>query len=204
MSSDFTINAAHLDLLLSKLFHDLISPVSAARNGLELAREFGGDEVGSDALDLVAQSVDQASDRLVFFRMAFGGAGSGGGLEMSHVPDLLTRYLATRKTKVDLSAWFPGAAPVGAAKPVLAAGAVAADFLTRQGTVVVAASGASVEFRADGRGAVMSDEVRAALSAAAAEVTSDTVLAATVRATADRFGVRLDPDGSEPKITLTW
>ena len=92
------ISGEHLDLLLSKLFHDLISPVSAARNGLETVREFGGDDVGADALDLVAQSVDKAND-LTFFRMAFGGAGSSGSLAMHNVPDLAAGYLKSRKNR---------------------------------------------------------------------------------------------------------
>lgn len=66
-----------LELLCSKLCHDLVSPVGAINNGVELVREFGG-ELNADVLDLIDASARLASRRLDFFRLAFGVGGSAG------------------------------------------------------------------------------------------------------------------------------
>lgn len=64
-----------LELLASRMCHDLVSPVGAVNNGIELMREMGAD-VADDALDLIESSVGQASARLKLFRLAYGAAGS--------------------------------------------------------------------------------------------------------------------------------
>ncbi|MDZ7823268.1 MAG: histidine phosphotransferase family protein [Ahrensia sp.] len=62
-------------LLCSRVCHDVISPVGAINNGLELLDEGGMDE---DAMALIRQSAVNASARLQFARIAFGAAGSAG------------------------------------------------------------------------------------------------------------------------------
>jgi histidine phosphotransferase ChpT len=62
-------------LLSSKLCHDLISPVGAINNGLELLEEGGADE---DAMNLIKNSARTASARLQYARIAYGAAGSPG------------------------------------------------------------------------------------------------------------------------------
>ncbi len=62
-------------LLSSKLCHDLISPVGAINNGLELLEEGGADE---DAMNLIKNSARTASARLQYARIAYGAAGSAG------------------------------------------------------------------------------------------------------------------------------
>lgn len=64
-----------LELLMSKLCHDLVGPVTGLSAGVELARSMSG-AVDDDTLDLLAFSVAQASARLQFFRLAFGTGGS--------------------------------------------------------------------------------------------------------------------------------
>ncbi|MHA1113472.1 MAG: histidine phosphotransferase family protein [Alphaproteobacteria bacterium] len=66
-----------LELLCSKMCHDLVSPVGAINNGVELVREFGGD-MQADVLDLIDASARLAARRLEFFRLAFGVGGSAG------------------------------------------------------------------------------------------------------------------------------
>ncbi|WP_019218967.1 histidine phosphotransferase ChpT [Bartonella florencae] len=63
-------------LLCSRICHDLISPVGAIQNAMELYDEGGAEE---DALQLVRWSVANASARLQFARLAFGFAGASGG-----------------------------------------------------------------------------------------------------------------------------
>jgi histidine phosphotransferase ChpT len=62
-------------LLCSRVCHDIISPVGAINNGLELLDEGGADE---DAMDLIRSSANNASVRLKFARLAFGASGSVG------------------------------------------------------------------------------------------------------------------------------
>lgn len=62
-------------LLCSRVCHDVISPVGAINNGLELLDEGGSD---ADALDLIRTSALNAAVRLKFARLAFGASGSVG------------------------------------------------------------------------------------------------------------------------------
>ena len=76
MADIFTLSAPDLAALLcSRLCHDIISPVGAINNGLELLDEGGADE---DAMRLIRTSAYNASARLQFARIAFGAAGSAG------------------------------------------------------------------------------------------------------------------------------
>jgi histidine phosphotransferase ChpT len=65
-------------LLCSRVCHDLISPVGAIVNGLEVLEEDKDEETRTFALDLIKKSAQQASAKLQFCRLAFGAAGSAG------------------------------------------------------------------------------------------------------------------------------
>jgi histidine phosphotransferase ChpT len=76
MGDIFSLSAPELAALLcSRVCHDIISPVGAINNGLELLDEGGADE---DAMALIRASARNASARLQFARIAFGAAGSAG------------------------------------------------------------------------------------------------------------------------------
>jgi histidine phosphotransferase ChpT len=65
-------------LLCSRVCHDLISPVGAIVNGLEVYEEDNDEATKAFALDLIKKSAKSASARLQFCRLAFGAAGSAG------------------------------------------------------------------------------------------------------------------------------
>jgi histidine phosphotransferase ChpT len=65
-------------LLCSRVCHDLISPVGAIVNGLEVLDDNPKPEDREFALDLIRKSAKTASARLQFCRLAFGAAGSAG------------------------------------------------------------------------------------------------------------------------------
>lgn len=65
-------------LLCSRVCHDVISPVGAIVNGLEVLDEENDDSMREFAQDLIRKSARQASARLQFARIAFGAAGSAG------------------------------------------------------------------------------------------------------------------------------
>ena len=60
-------------LIGSRICHDLISPIGAINNGLELLDMAGGQS--GPEMDLIQQSVGNASARIRYFRVAFGAAG---------------------------------------------------------------------------------------------------------------------------------
>jgi len=76
-----TVTLDSLDLaalLCSRVCHDVISPVGAIVNGLEVLEDENDTSMRDFALDLIRKSARQASARLQFARLAFGAAGSAG------------------------------------------------------------------------------------------------------------------------------
>ncbi len=65
-------------LLVSRVCHDLISPVGAISNGMEILEDEQDPEMRKHALALIDHSVKQARSRLLFARLAFGAMGSAG------------------------------------------------------------------------------------------------------------------------------
>lgn len=65
-------------LISSRICHDVISPVGAIANGLEVLDEEDDEEVRDYAMDLIRRSAEQASAKLQFARLAFGAGGSAG------------------------------------------------------------------------------------------------------------------------------
>lgn len=79
VSGPIAIGALDLAALLcSRVCHDLISPVGAIVNGIEVMEEDKDEETKIFALDLIKKSARQASAKLQFCRLAFGAAGSAG------------------------------------------------------------------------------------------------------------------------------
>jgi histidine phosphotransferase ChpT len=78
-SNPIAIGALDLAALLcSRVCHDLISPVGAIVNGLEVLDEDKDEETKTFALDLIKKSANVASAKLQFCRLAFGASGSAG------------------------------------------------------------------------------------------------------------------------------
>ena len=67
-------------LLCSRVCHDVISPVGAIVNGLEVLEDESEASMREFALELIKKSARQASARLQFCRLAFGAAGSAGAV----------------------------------------------------------------------------------------------------------------------------
>src|SRR5712675_2138757 len=74
-----TVNAVDFaSLLCSRLCHDLLSPVGAMNNGLELLAEESDPEMRERCLELLVESARTSANKLKFFRLAFGAAGGFG------------------------------------------------------------------------------------------------------------------------------
>jgi histidine phosphotransferase ChpT len=82
-------------LLCSRVCHDVISPVGAINNGLELLDDGGSD---ADALDLIRTSALNASVRLKLARLAFGASGSvGASIDTGEAEKAAKEYAAAEK-----------------------------------------------------------------------------------------------------------
>jgi histidine phosphotransferase ChpT len=105
MSGPVNLDALDLAALLcSRVCHDLISPVGAIVNGLEVLEEETDEETKTFALDLIKKSARQASARLQFCRLAFGAAGSAGAqIDLGDAEKTARGFLEDDKTKLTWS-----------------------------------------------------------------------------------------------------
>ena len=104
MNAEFPIDEVDLCALVgSRLCHDLVSPVGAIGNGVELLAmaPAGAGEAGPPAeLDLVRESVENAQARLRFFRIAFGQSGGEQEVGRAEVLGILTELYRNGRLKV--------------------------------------------------------------------------------------------------------
>ena len=98
-----------MELMCSRLCHDLIGPMTAINNGIELITEFG-DEMRGEAMSLMADSAREGSRRLQFYRIAFGFGGDapGGGVGLGDARARAHDLLAEGRITLD---WPENAAP---------------------------------------------------------------------------------------------
>jgi histidine phosphotransferase ChpT len=88
-------------LLCSRVCHDLISPVGAIVNGLEVLDDNPKPEDREFALDLIRKSARTASARLQFCRLAFGAAGSSGAqIDLGDAQAMARGHLEDGKTAI--------------------------------------------------------------------------------------------------------
>ncbi|MEP9353834.1 histidine phosphotransferase family protein [Xanthobacter sp. KR7-65] len=91
-------------LLCSRVCHDVISPVGAIVNGLEVLEDENAADMREVALDLIAKSARQASARLQFTRLAFGAAGSAGArLDLGDAEQVVREVVEDQRTTLDWS-----------------------------------------------------------------------------------------------------
>lgn len=96
-------------LIGSRICHDLISPIGAISNGVELLEMSAGPDHGfGSELALVSESVASANARIRFFRLAFGAAQRGQGIFRSEILDILRDYTKNARVEFD---WQIGADP---------------------------------------------------------------------------------------------
>jgi histidine phosphotransferase ChpT len=88
-------------LLCSRVCHDLISPVGAIVNGMEVLEDTDDESTRSFALDLIKKSATQASAKLQFCRLAFGAAGSAGAeIDLGDAEGVARGFIEDDKTSL--------------------------------------------------------------------------------------------------------
>jgi histidine phosphotransferase ChpT len=154
-------------LLVSRVCHDLVSPLGAVMNGLEVLEDERDPAMRADALKLVSSSAEQAAARLKFARLAYGAAGSAGAeLDLNEVGRIVRGLLHGGKVELDWKAaslnW-----PKDWAKLLMNATLLAADSLPRGGTVTAETSAdpaaPGFKVRATGQGARLLEDVEKAV-----------------------------------------
>jgi histidine phosphotransferase ChpT len=102
MSGQLALDSLDLTALVcSRVCHDLISPVGAIVNGLEVLEDDNDESTRTFALDLIKKSARQASARLQFCRLAFGAAGSvGAQIDLGDAESVARGFLEDDKTKL--------------------------------------------------------------------------------------------------------
>ena len=128
-------------LLCSRVCHDVISPVGAIVNGLEVLEDDQDESMREFALELIGKSARQASARLKFARIAFGAAGSAGAsIDLADAESVAKGMFADEKTKLEWRA--PQALfPKNKVKLILNLVMVATSAIPRGGLIDVTVTG---------------------------------------------------------------
>jgi histidine phosphotransferase ChpT len=178
-------------LLASRLCHDLVGPLGAVGNGLELVAEDGG--MAAEALALAQRSAKRATNRLQFFRYAFGAAGGEANFGLADARSLAVGIL-NAETVLE---WPEGPAaglPTGSGRLLLNLLLLASECLPRGGRIRVVALADRLAVEATGPQARLAPELKAAMSGTAtpASVTARTVVAYYAGQLAAGLGGRLE------------
>lgn len=153
-------------LLCSRVCHDLISPVGAIVNGLEVLDDNPKPEDREFALDLIRKSAKTASGRLQFCRLAFGAAGSSGAQIDTGDAETMTRGFLD-DGKVTLTWSVPRTLePKNRVKLLLNMMVIAQQTIPRGGTLTVESSSAGYRIVAAGLNARVPQNISDILSGA--------------------------------------
>lgn len=161
---------ALMELLSSRICHDLVSPVGAINNGLEFMEDMADDPEGrKEATNLISHSATSAGARLMAFRLSYGAGAVDGNIKPEDVQKAFGTLIRT-DGKIRQS-WDPygplgiPAATRGFCKILMGTLMLAQDSLPKGGMVFVdAGTGQETLIKAEGAGATIRDGVTEALA----------------------------------------
>lgn len=163
------MNAVDLaSLLCSRLCHDLMSPVGALSNGIELLADEDDPDMQEKCLELLADSARTTANKLKFFRLAFGAAGGFGSEVDTREAEAAVRGLFGADRRIELG-WTvsDGKLAKGAVKLLLNLAMIAGDALVRGGRLDIGAESQSGQIelviRAEGPRVILDPGLRAVL-----------------------------------------
>jgi len=151
-------------LLCSRLCHDLLSPVGALNNGIELLADETDPEMRARCIELLAESARASANKLKFFRLAFGAAGGFADNVDTREAKGAIEGLFGSEGRIQLG-WMVSEPAMckGAIKILLNLALIAGDALVRGGRLDVGAEGGEIVVRAEGPRLVLDPELRDAL-----------------------------------------
>jgi len=164
-------------LLCSRLCHDLLSPVGALNNGIELLSDEHDPEMRARCMELLGESARASANKLKFFRLAFGAAGGFGEEVDTREARVAIEGLFGGDGRIQLG-WMVDEPTMGksALKVLLNLVLIAGDALVRGGRLDVGAEkhdgGLDIVVRADGPRIVLDPELKRVL---AGEVDEETI-----------------------------
>ncbi len=159
-----------LELLASRICHDLVSPVGAINNGIEFMTDMADDPDGiKQATDLIAHSANAASARLQAFRIAYGAGGRDGNLKPEDIQKAFGALIRVDgKVRQSWDPYGPLGIDIkakGVAKIFMGALILALENLPKGGNIYAdPGTGAEILITADGPDAVIRENVEAALA----------------------------------------
>ena len=160
-------------LLCSRLCHDLVSPVGAINNGLEILADETDQSMRDAVMDLVEKSTRQTSNKLQFFRLAFGAAGGfSAQLDVRECEKAINGILVGSRVSLD---WQVPSVSVSKnlIKVLLNLALLVSESMIRGGTMTVhlaEVDGKSViGVRGEGERVILQAEVKAALEGKVSE-----------------------------------
>ncbi|WEK42841.1 MAG: histidine phosphotransferase family protein [Candidatus Sphingomonas colombiensis] len=155
-------------LLCSRLCHDLLSPVGALNNGLELLADETDPVMRDRCLELLNDSARTSANKLKFFRLAFGAAGGFGDLVDTREAQVAIEGLLGDNKRLELQ-WLveEPELPKTAIKVLLNLSMIAGDALVRGGTLAIGGenNGGVIEIvlKAEGPRIILDEELRLTL-----------------------------------------
>jgi histidine phosphotransferase ChpT len=159
-----------MELLSSRICHDLVSPVGAINNGLEFMEEMADDPEGrKEATGLIAHSATSAGARLMAFRLAYGSGAVDGNIKPEDVQKAFgTLIRSDGKVRQSWDPFGPLGIPSssrGFSKILMGALMMASDCLPKGGMIFVdAGTGEETLIKAEGTGATVREKVTDALA----------------------------------------
>ncbi len=161
-------------LLCSRVCHDVISPVGAIANGLELMDDPETDaEMKATALQMVKSSARTATAKLKFCRIAFGASGSAGALiDLSEAGEVAKGFMGDEKAKLEWNVPRENR-PKQEVKLILNMLLMAITGIPRGGVVTVAVAGRDFTIHAKGERAKINESLATALNGTADLATLD-------------------------------
>jgi histidine phosphotransferase ChpT len=198
---------AATQLLMSHLCHELVSPIGAINNGMEMLEDFDGGELTPEAVALIGQSGRAAAAKLRFYRLAYGSAGAAGDLGLTQCAAAAAELLAA-DARVSLSWRVADQVRLVRGGPQLMLNLVVlvAGALPRGGQVEVTAGtapGEPVRLTATGTGAKLSEPVQAILRGQERTLDHGTIHAWYCQRLAARLGAPLGLETASDAVRLT-
>lgn len=151
-------------LLCSRVCHDVISPVGAIANGLEILADETDADMRALAFDLVRRSAGQASAKLQFCRLAFGAAGAAGSkLDLGEAGQVARLFVGEEKIRLEWSMPHETRDKIEV-KLLLNLMLMGISAIPRGGVVSVGADGPKLVVIATGEGAKLPESSRQMLA----------------------------------------
>lgn len=167
----------YASLLCSRLCHDLLSPVGALNNGLELLADETDPAMRARCMELLGESARTSANKLKFFRLAFGAAGAFGDMVDPREAKAAIEGLLSDAKRTTLG-WMVEAdrLPKPAIKVLLNLVLIANEALVRGGTLDVGAEEQNgqteIVVKIEGPRILLDPELRAMLTSGEGEVTA--------------------------------